>query len=86
MKLKSKVKIWLFVIQLVTVVRSGPAGQSQDSYLSNPHRDEGISMKRCHDGSKHYPTAAQFSLANHTLKSKNSNTPDIHILNVLGKA
>lgn len=86
MKLKSEVKIWQFVIQLVTVVRSGPAGQSQDIYLSNPHCDEGISMKHCHTASEHYPTAAQFSLASHTLKSKNSNTPDKRILNMLTKA
>lgn len=86
MKLKSKAKMWPFVIQLVKVVRSGPGGQSQDIYLSNPDRDEGISMEHCHTGSKCYPAAAQFGLASHTLKSKNSITPDKHILNVLGKA
>jgi len=85
MKLKSEVKIWLFIVQLVTIMRSGPEGQSQGIYLSNPHRDEGISMKHCHTGSKHYPTAALFSLAGHILKSKNSNTADVYILNVLGK-
>lgn len=65
---------------------SGPGERSQDIYLSNAHRHEGTSKKHCHAGPKHYPTAAQFSLVHHTLKTKNSNAPDIQILNVLGKA
>lgn len=85
MKLKRKVKIYLFLIQHVTAVRSGPAGQSQGIFLSNPCHDEGMSKKHCHNGSKHYPAAAQSSLASHTEKSK-SNVPDMKILNVLGKA
>lgn len=79
-------KMWLSIIQLVTVVISGPAEQSQDIYLSNPHRDEGTSKKHRHAGPKYYPTAAHFSLVHHILKSKNSNAPDIQILNVLEKA
>lgn len=86
MKVKSKVKTYLFLIQHAPAVRSGPAGQSQGIFLSNPCHDEGMSTKHCNTGSKHYPTAAQSNLANQTVKSKNSNTSDMKILNVLGKA
>lgn len=86
MKLKSKEKIYSFLIKHVTAVRSGPAGQSQGIFLLNPCHDEGMSTKRCHTGSKHYPCAAPSSLAGHTVQSKNSSIPDMKILNVLGKA
>lgn len=67
-------------------MRSGPAGQSQGIFLLNPCNYEGMSTKHCHTGSKHYPTAAQSSLASQVVKSKNSNTPNTKILSVLGKA
>lgn len=85
MKLKSKVKVYSFLIHHVTAVRCGPAGQSQSIFLLNPCHDEGIPTKHCHIGSKHYPTAAQSSLAGHIVKS-NSNIPDMKNLNLLGKA
>lgn len=90
MKLKSKVKVYSFLIHHVTAVRCGPAGQSQSIFLLNfslksSCHDEGIPTKHCHIGSKHYPTAAQSSLAGHIVKS-NSNIADMKNLNLLGKA